>query len=207
LFLQGFFVFRNWSFLLLLRYKKATAYLCGMNNEYTISKAGLPDVPQLVALINSAYRGESAKKGWTHEADLIDGTVRTDNESLIELMEGKNAQILKCTGENDAIVGCVYLEKQGDQLYLGMLSVSPLLQAAGIGKKLLQAADCAAEKLGCKSIYMHVIPVRQELIAWYNRNGYTDTGERKPFPDTTRYGTPRQPLEFCVLQKSIAQTA
>ncbi len=174
-----------------------------MNNEYTISSAVLADVPQLVLLINSAYRGEEAKKGWTHEADLIDGSIRIDEESLVELMCGKSTAILKCTGVHNAIVGCVYLEKQDSQLYLGMLSVSPLLQASGIGKKLLQASDSHAEKLGCKSIYMHVIPVRHELIAWYNRNGYHDTGRRKPFPDTNRFGTPRQPLEFCVLEKKV----
>ena len=35
------------------------------------------DIPSIVALLNSAYRGESSMKGWTTEAHLIGGNVRT----------------------------------------------------------------------------------------------------------------------------------
>ncbi|HVG12532.1 MAG TPA: GNAT family N-acetyltransferase [Flavisolibacter sp.] len=162
------------------------------------------DIPALVALINSAYRGEEAKQGWTHEADLIEGSIRTDNVALTEIMESKNGVILICKDEHAAIVGCVYLENQFPKLYLGMLSVKPSIQGGGIGKKLLQAADAHAIELGCVSIIMNVIPARTELIAWYKRNGYVNTGEHKPFPTGTAFGTPRMPLDFVVLEKQLA---
>ncbi len=174
-----------------------------MRPKYIISKSTAPDINQLLSLINSAYRGEEAKKGWTHEADLIEGSIRTDEAMLLELINKENAVILKCTNENDKLLGCVYLEKQDSQLYLGMLSVSPELQGGGIGKELLNASDKHAKNLNCSSIIMNVIQARHELIAWYARNGYTNTGKRKPFPADNRSGTPREPLDFIVLQKDL----
>ena len=168
----------------------------------TISVATVNDIPQLLQLINSAYRGDEAKKGWTHEADLIAGTRRTDEASLQELIQKSNAAILKYE-QNRKIAGCVYLEKKGHKLYLGMLSVSPEIQAQGIGKKLLQAADEYGKQNNCDAIEMTVISVRKELIAWYERNGYHVTNKKEPFPSDERFGSPRQQLEFIYLEKSL----
>ncbi|HWJ90826.1 MAG TPA: GNAT family N-acetyltransferase [Flavisolibacter sp.] len=167
-----------------------------------IAPADITDLHQLVQLVNRAYRGEAAKKGWTHEADLIDGTVRTDASSLERLIKNPDAVVLKYS-EAGKIVGCVYLEKQGDKLYLGMLSVDPEIQARGIGKTLLRAAEVQAKKIGCALIEMTVISVRKELIAWYERNGYHETGIIKPFPNDGRFGEHRQPLQFIVLEKEV----
>jgi ribosomal protein S18 acetylase RimI-like enzyme len=165
-----------------------------------IDVATVTDIPQLVNLINNAYRGDEAKKGWTHEADLIDGTMRTNEQSLKELIQKPNSVILKYVQE-ETVAGCVYLEKKGSKLYLGMLSVSPQIQAKGIGKKLLKAADDHARKNNCDKIEMTVISVRKELIAWYERNGYHQTNKREPFPDDGKFGNPRQQLEFVYLEK------
>lgn len=83
-----------------------------------ISKATTQDIPALNILINSAYRGESSKKGWTTEEHLLGG-IRTDEANLGELLQKENATILKYT-ENNQLIGSVYLEKQADKLYLGM---------------------------------------------------------------------------------------
>src|SRR4028118_1665358 len=99
-----------------------------MQSEYAIRQAGIDDIEALVPLINSAYRGEEAKKGWTHEADLIAGTVRIDDDSLLQILQSKDAAILTCSDVQNTIVGCVYLENQFPRLYLGMLSVKPALQ-------------------------------------------------------------------------------
>lgn len=174
-------------------------------NDSSISVSILADVPQLVQLINSAYRGESSKKGWTTEADLLGG-IRTDEEGLIELINKPNAVILKYI-EGEELTGCVYLKNQGSQLYLGMLTVSPAKQTGGIGKKLLKAAEIYAQQQGCSKVVMTVISVRHELIAWYVRHGYRITGERKPFPDDPRFGIPKQPLEFVVLEKMLGKVS
>jgi len=174
-----------------------------MTDTLRISIATIEDAPQLVKLINSAYRGDEARKGWTHESDLISGTIRIDETSIKGIIKKPNAVILKCTDRENAIVGCVYLDQQDTQLYLGMLTVSPDIQAMGIGKRLLKAADDYALQHGAKRIVMTVIDVRKELIDWYSRNGYTDTGERQPFPTDGRFGMPKVPLEFVVLKKEL----
>jgi ribosomal protein S18 acetylase RimI-like enzyme len=168
-----------------------------------VSTATIQDIPALVTLINSAYRGEASKKGWTTEADLLKGELRTDISTLTALINNKDAVILKYVSENGSITGCVYLHKQERGLYLGMLTVSPLLQGGGIGKQLLAAADNYARENSCSSIFMNVISLRHELIAWYERNGYRQTNERKPFPSDQQFGIPTQPLEFMIMVKEV----
>ncbi len=167
-----------------------------------ITKAVLEDIPALVTLVNSAYRGESSKKGWTTEAHLLEGK-RTDEQEMTEIFLDPKNTILKFT-ENNKIIGSVLLVEKGHQLYLGMLTVSPELQNSGIGKKLLAAAENHAQSLGLSSIIMTVISVREELIAWYKRHGYADTGKREAFPESGIHVTVSEvPLEFIYLEKRL----
>ena len=164
-------------------------------------EATLNDIPALNALVNGAYRGESSKGGWTTEADLLGG-IRTSEEALMEMINKPNAVILVAENNNQ-LQGCVYLEQQQDALYLGMLTVMPLLQGKGLGAQLLTAAEERAYRLGLPKIKMTVITVRDELIAWYKRKGFIDTGEREPFPNDPKFGIPKQPLEFLVMEKKL----
>jgi ribosomal protein S18 acetylase RimI-like enzyme len=167
-----------------------------------ITKATLENVSQLNTLINSAYRGESSKKGWTTEANILEG-LRTNEKELSETILNPKNTILKFT-ENNQIIGCVLLVEKEQQLYLGMLTVSPELQNSGVGKKLLQQAALHALELGLPKIGMTVISVRDELIAWYKRHGYEDTGVREPFPaSAVHIPITEEPLEFIVLEKRI----
>ena len=167
--------------------------------QESISPATEQDVPGLNILVNSAYRGESSRKGWTTEADLLGG-IRTDETGLRTLLANPNVTILKYE-EAGQLLGCVSLEKKGSNLYLGMLTVSPDAQANGIGKKLLAAAETIAIEKQYRAITMTVITVRNELIAWYERRGYRSTGEKQPFPSDPRFGIQKQPLEFVVMEK------
>lgn len=167
-----------------------------------ITRAIPEDANELSVLVNAAYRGDSGRQGWTTEADLIDGT-RTDAELLKAVIEKPGSMILKYV-DNDSIIGCVELRKEGDKLYLGMLTVNPTVQGKGIGKALLNASEQEASRLRCKAIFMNVLTVRKELIDWYIRHGYHDTGKRKPFAFTDpRFGFPKQPLEFMILEKDL----
>ncbi|WP_420150534.1 GNAT family N-acetyltransferase [Spirosoma sp.] len=170
----------------------------------SISPATEQDVPNLNVLVNGAYRGESSKKGWTTEADLLGG-IRTDEAGLRTLLRNPNVTILKYEDAGQ-LLGCVLLEKKGQDLYLGMLTVSPEAQANGIGKKLLVAAEKMAVEQKRRAITMTVITVRHELIAWYERRGYHATGEKQPFPDDPRFGIQKQPLEFIVMKKAMSTT-
>ncbi|WP_347051789.1 GNAT family N-acetyltransferase [Flavobacterium olei] len=167
-----------------------------------ITKALLEDIPALTTLVNSAYRGETSKKGWTTEAHLLEGK-RTDEEEMTAIFLNPKNTILKFT-ENNTIIGSVLLIEKGQQLYLGMLTVSPELQNSGIGKKMLAEAEVFAKSLGLDSIIMTVISVREELIAWYKRHGYVDTGEREPFPESEIHVTVSdEPLEFIFMRKRL----
>lgn len=167
-----------------------------------ITEASIADAGELCSLINCAYRGDTSRKGWTTEADLLDG-IRIDEEMLRQYFEDKDSTILKCTNDDGQMTGCVYLKQEQDRLYLGMLTVSPELQAKGIGKLLLKASEQKAIETGCKSIVMTVITTRHELIDWYKRHGYIETGERRPFPANERFGKPRSPIEFLVMEKKL----
>jgi ribosomal protein S18 acetylase RimI-like enzyme len=169
----------------------------------TIVTATINDIPQLLSLVNSAYRGEDSKKGWTTEAFLLEGNQRIDEATLEQMMQLPGARIKKCLTDSGQLVGCVYLEPQAKELYVGLLTVSPLIQTRGIGKTLLKAAEEYASEQGCTGIAMTVISLRQELIDWYLRRGYQLTGEVKPFPTNNKFGTPIRPLAFVVLKKTV----
>ena len=166
-----------------------------------ISTATEADIPALSALVNGAYRGEGSRKGWTTEADLLDG-VRTDEAGLVAMLQNPAETILTYKDE-DRLLGCVALERKGTELYLGMLTVWPEAQTAGIGKKMMAAAEKLAMEQQCHTLTITVITDRHELIAWYERRGFVATGEKKPFPDDPRFGLPKRRLEFIVMKKAL----
>lgn len=168
-----------------------------------ISIATLQHIPALLQLLNSAYRGEASKKGWTSEAHLIAGDTRSDEAGIREVIQQPGSIMLQYIDEEKGLIGCVNLQQHEQKMYLGMFSVSPVMQGKGIGKKLLQAAEHHAKAAGCQSVYMTVISVREELVNWYKRHGYVDTGKRKPFEEDGVSGRHLQQLEFMVLEKYL----
>jgi len=169
-----------------------------------IFPATTEDIPALLPLINNAYRGENSRQGWTTEADIIEGDERISAKDLEEALRVHGAELLQYKNENGETEGCVYLKPVKEGLYLGMLSVWPHLQAKGIGKGLMKAAEAYAAENGYTKIVMQVIHVRSELIAWYKRQGYQPTGERIPF-ENGKFGEAKIPLSFMVLEKVITK--
>jgi len=168
-----------------------------------LSTATPHDIPALLLLVNGAYRGEASRRGWTTEADFLSGDIRTDAADLAALLARPEAVILKVADEAEHLIGCVFLEKRGERLYLGMLSVQPERQGQGIGKILLHGAEEHAQHLGCRAVFMRVLTPRHELLAWYERHGYRPTGEYEPYTAPPKYGVPQQPLEFALLEKAV----
>lgn len=154
------------------------------------SKAETRHTKQLVSLINSAYRGDSSRQGWTTEADLLDGR-RTDSAEILRLLGDTDSLIVLCEVETE-LLGSVHLHKRGHDVHIGLLAVSPPLQQRGIGKQLLQAAELrATQTWPVKRFVMSVIPQRQALIAFYERRGYKRTGICVPFPIKPSLWTPK----------------
>jgi SUF system NifU family Fe-S assembly protein len=162
------------------------------------------DVEAIVALVQSAYRGEGSKQGWTTEADMLDGQ-RTDPPAVTALLDKPGSVVLLAESEA-GLLACAHVERQGREGYFGMFSVSPLLQGSGIGRAMLAEAErMARDDWDCTEMQMTVISIRDELIAWYERRGYHRTGQYKPFPyGDERFGIPkRDDLRFELLVKAL----
>lgn len=176
----------------------------GTATGLTFRDATDADVDALVALIESAYRGDDSRAGWTTEADLLEGQ-RTDPQGVLEVIKAPGSRLL--TAERDGrVVACCQLEHRGDHAYFGMFAVSPALQGAGLGKVVMaQAERLARQTWGVTEMQMTVISQREDLIAWYERRGYRRTGRTQPFPyGDERFGIPlRSDLRFELLVKPL----
>ncbi|RZF61230.1 GNAT family N-acetyltransferase [Sphingomonas populi] len=163
-----------------------------------IRTAVATDLPRLHPVIERAYRGDAARAGWTHEADLLDGE-RTDLPTLAAIVADPATRLLVAF-DGDAPIGCVQVSDHGSgTAYLGLLCIEPRLQAAGLGRQLIAAAESAArDTFAAHRIEMTVIENRAELIAYYERRGYARTGERRDFPIVVE-----PPLFMTVLAKPL----
>lgn len=164
-------------------------------------------VGEIVDLVQSAYRGEASRQGWTTEADILDGQ-RVDAGMVEEILANDDAAILTLRLHGQ-LVGCCELRRQPDDTvtYLGMLAVRPGLQASGLGRMILEEAErIAARCWSVTKMAITVIESRHELIAWYERRGYVATGRTSEFPyGDERFGVPlRDDLRFVGLTKTIA---
>jgi len=169
-------------------------------------QAVVSDLPRLEELINSAYRGDSARSGWTHEADLVGG-IRTTPEELDEILTGPDSVMLIIEDtELRKIVACVRLLRiDPNRAYLGMLTVEPILQDRGLGRRLLEHSEkWCRNAWQTRFIEMTVLDVRRELVAWYERRGYHPSGESRAFRLDPRIGVPKvEGLRFCILEKDL----
>ena len=164
------------------------------------------DVSAIVALVESAYRGESGLRGWTTESHLLDGQ-RTDAADVGALIARPDSRLLLAARDGALVASC-HVERRGADGYFGMFAVDPAEQGNGLGKQVLARAERIARELWqCRAMRMTVIVQREELIAWYVRRGYRRTGEYQPFPyGDERFGIPRRDdLRFEVLVKEFTE--
>ena len=179
-------------------------------DSLTYRVATAADSESLATLANSSFRGELALQGWTHENELLEGP-RSNPNALCKMMETTGSVILVFFGKTDAILkGCVHLEHKPETkaAYLGMLTVRPDLQRNGYGRFILAVAeDFSKSEWNVDYIEMRVVLERPELIAYYKRRGYTDTGIREPFPKFEFVRPKRDNLQFCILRKSLTQSS
>ncbi|MFI0225247.1 GNAT family N-acetyltransferase [Streptomyces lydicus] len=173
-------------------------------SELTFRTALDADVPELVTLIESAYRGDTSRAGWTTEADLLEGQ-RTDPDGVAAVVNADSGRLLIAERDGE-LIACCQLEHRGDHAYFGMFAVRPELQGGGLGKIIIAEAErTAVETWGAREMRMTVIRQRAELVAWYERRGYRRTGQFTPFPyGDERFGIPQvADLEFELLVKPL----
>jgi len=174
----------------------------------TYRAATLADIPALITLVTSAYRGDASRAGWTTEADILDGA-RIDAVGLQADIQRERSTVLLAERDGQ-LVACAHVADDHGKGYFGMFSVDPAQQGGGIGKQVMDAAEAhAAREWGVPVMQMTVIDIRDELIAFYERRGYQRTGIKKPFPyGDERFGIPkRDDLRFEILEKPLVAQA
>ncbi len=173
--------------------------------DFRFATASPAEVDAIVALVESAYRGQASRAGWTTEADLLDGQ-RTDGDAVQAIVASPDSRLLLAE-EDSRLVGCCQLERRPDRVaYFGMFSVRPGQQGHGRGRAIMVEAERVSRRdWGATRMSMTVIRQHADLVAWYERLGFHLTGETQPFPyGDERYGIPKRPdLEFVVLSKRL----
>ena len=175
-----------------------------MSGTLSFRNAGAGDIDAVVALVESAYRGDASRQGWTTEADLLGGR-RTGVDDVAACLQRPRSRILLAERDG-ALLACAHVAEEDGTGYFGMFSVDPAHQGGGIGKHLLAEAERSVrDDWSLPTMRMTVIDVRDELIAFYERRGYRRTGIFKPFPyGDARFGLPkRDDLRFEVLEKVL----
>lgn len=173
-----------------------------MNLVFSFASAS--DSAAIAELVNSAYRGDSSKVGWTTEADLLDGQ-RTNADEIKEKIEDRNTYILVARENGQLIGSCeLIVDHEASELYFGMFTIKPTLQNKGIGKVFLQHVEKTAQEWKLGKIKMTVITIRTELIEYYKRRGFRVTDDYIPFPTEDRFGIPKvKDLQMVYLVKDI----
>lgn len=172
----------------------------------TFREATIADTPNILPLVRSAYRGDSSRKGWTTEADLV-ADERIDENGIAEKISGSDSVILLAHDDQGVLAGCCEIAKKDTlHAYFGLFAVDPKRQTGGFGKLILSQAEEYAKKVwGVEKLEMCVIWTRDELISWYIRRGYVRTDRTMPFPyaDLVNGRALRDDLYFSVLEKSL----
>ena len=166
-------------------------------NSVSIRRAGPSDAAVLKPLIEGGYRGSSARRGWTHEADIVEDE-RIGTGELTAMLADPAVHFLVAE-QGSQPVGCIAVTDKGEaRAYFGLLCVDPPMQSSGLGSRLIREGEELARSLGASIMEISVIEDRTELIAMYERKGYRDTGKREPFPAPQ----PR-PLYFRLFEKRL----
>jgi ribosomal protein S18 acetylase RimI-like enzyme len=171
-------------------------------SDYRFGYAGPADVPLLALLIERAYRGPEAAKGWTNESTLLTGP-RSSPGEIESLIRDKDSRFVTAR-QAEKLVGCALIQKHGEGAYFGMFAIDPDIQGGGLGKAVVARCEEAARELWSAGyLRLTVISLRDKLIAWYERRGFVQTGEHEPFPFDSATGALRTDFDLTVLQKQL----
>lgn len=160
------------------------------------------DIAQLVKLINAAYRQKN-ENTWTTEAEIVMGE-RISYAQLEQLFKNHNFHLLVAE-QNNQVVACIGLTFDESSVEIGTFAISPNWQNQGLGKLVLDNAEKYAKDIqfDLKTYVMWVLSVRTELIAFYERRGYIQTGVVEDYPLDADVGIPQVDLHLVEMMKGI----
>lgn len=172
--------------------------------------ATVSDIPQLLLLINSAYR-QNLGQSWTNEANIVVGD-RIHQQQLENLISQPNHQLLIAEiahlGQS-LIIACIGLNYLYSELEIGTFCIAPDWQNQGIGQRVLAYAErysanyAVQHQMPLEYYVMWVLNVRNELLAYYERRGYVLTGEIEAYPLDANVGQPTVALHLVKMKKPI----
>jgi GNAT superfamily N-acetyltransferase len=145
------------------------------------------DAENIARLVNAAFRLERF---------FIDGD-RTNPDKVRALLEKGKFLLAEEAG---TLVACVYVELCGERGYFGLLAVDPARQRAGMGSRLIEAAEEYCRAAGCHFMDLTVVNLRKELPGYYKRLGYAENGTL-PFPED-QY-PPKMPCHLVKMSKPL----
>lgn len=151
-----------------------------------IRAANPTDIEAIVRLVNTAYEVERF---------FVEGD-RTNADEVRALIS--NGTILVAVDDDGAVVGSVFVEVDGEHGGFGMLAVSPAVQRAGLGHRLIAAAEAQAAARGAVVMAIRVVNLRADLLPRYARLGYVATGSEPYVPRPVL-----QPCHFIVMSKPL----
>lgn len=145
--------------------------------------AQLADADVLLEIVHSAYRGGLATVAWKNENHIVQGP-RIKKPEIEQLIQSDAASIRVVELDGGELGGCALVDRHGqDVVHIGMIAVAPSKQNLGLGKLLIQDAEKhALNVFKATTANMYVLNGRPELMGWYNRLGYSETGQIEPFP-------------------------
>lgn len=149
--------------------------------------AQFEDAEGIARLVNAAFRPERF---------FIDAD-RTNPDKVRALLEKGKFLLAEEAG---TLTGCVYLERNGERGYFGLLAVDPAAQRSGLGSRLVTAAEDDCRSVGCRYMDLTIVNLRTELPGFYTRLGYTESGTL-PFPSDQH---PNQPCHLVRMSKTLA---
>ncbi|WP_240007321.1 GNAT family N-acetyltransferase [Pseudaquidulcibacter saccharophilus] len=176
-----------------------------MTDNITIREANANDIARIEYLVETTYRGEDSKKGWTTEFNLLAGT-RLQKGEIAAALADKANQFFVAERDN-IVVGVICVNKNGDWIEFGKFSVDPEMQGLGIGKMLIaKVEDFVRNIWGADKLKLSVISIRKELVDFYARYGFKDTGQRIDFIKIHPYVELKDGVsdfEVIIMEKSV----
>ncbi len=146
------------------------------------------DVEGIARLVNAAFRPER----FFVDAD------RTSPDKVRALLDKGKFLLAEDAG---VLIACVYVELRGERGYFGLLAVDPARQQAGMGSRMVDAAEDYCRSAGCRFMDLTTVNLRKELPGYYRRRGYVENGTL-PFPADQH--PPKMPCHLVKMSKSLA---
>lgn len=144
------------------------------------------DIDAIVGLVNRAF---------VAEGPYIEGE-RINADGVREMWSRGTFLLGELHGVPTA---CIFVEPRGDRAHLGLVSVEPAHQGAGLGSQLMAATEAHCRAAGFREMELRFINHRTELERFYRRLGFAPSG----VTEAAVANRAKVPFHFVQMTKSL----